>query len=321
MPIFLFVKKTMEIKKISLETTTSWTISHRPQSFAEFIWQAPIKSVLQTAIESAKLRKAPLGHILFSGSSGFGKTTLATIISQQMNTNIKVVTGYAITKRSELVSLLNSLESWDILFIDEIHRIKPTLEEVLYIAMEDFVIDMLMPEWWSIRLPINPFTLVWATTKPESLSQPMKNRFIYHFHFMDYDLEEKKTILDRYLQHYQINYEPHLLEKFVQKVASVPREIHNLVIKIRDYLISRQLPILTSKDREEFLKHSQIDDWGMMPIHKKYLDILADFDRPVGVKTLAVQLWVSEKNLEEDIEPLLLKLGKIEKTTKGRSLI
>ena len=321
MPIFLFVKKTMEIKKISLETTTSWTISHRPQSFAEFIWQAPIKSVLQTAIESAKLREAPLGHILFSGSSGFGKTTLATIISQQMNTNIKVVTGYALTKPSELVSLLNSLESWDILFIDEIHRIKPTLEEVLYIAMEDFVIDMLMPEWWSIRLPINPFTLVWATTKPESLSQPMKNRFIYHFHFMDYDLEEKKTILDRYLQHYQVNYEPALLEKFVQKVASVPREIHNLVIKIRDYLISRQLPILTSKDREEFLKHSQIDDWGMMPIHKKYLDILADFDRPVGVKTLAVQLWVSEKNLEEDIEPLLLKLGKIEKTTKGRSLI
>ena len=321
MPIFLFVKKTMEIKKISLETATSWTISHRPQSFTEFIWQAPIKSVLQTAIESAKLREAPLGHILFSGSSGFGKTTLATIISQQMNTNIKVVTGYALTKPSELVSLLNSLESWDILFIDEIHRIKPTLEEVLYIAMEDFVIDMLMPEWWSIRLPINPFTLVWATTKPESLSQPMKNRFIYHFHFMDYDLEEKKTILDRYLQHYQVNYEPHLLEKFVQKVASVPREIHNLVIKIRDYLISRQLPILTSKDREEFLKHSQIDDWGMMPIHKKYLDILADFDRPVGVKTLAVQLWVSEKNLEEDIEPLLLKLGKIEKTTKGRSLI
>ena len=321
MPIFLFVKKTMEIKKISLETTTSWTISHRPQSFAEFIWQAPIKSVLQTAIESAKLREAPLGHILFSGSSGFGKTTLATIISQQMNTNIKVVTGYALTKPSELVSLLNSLESWDILFIDEIHRIKPTLEEVLYIAMEDFVIDMLMPEWWSIRLPINPFTLVWATTKPESLSQPMKNRFIYHFHFMDYDLEEKKTILDRYLQHYQVNYEPHLLEKFVQKVASVPREIHNLVIKIRDYLISRQLPILTSKDREEFLKHSQIDDWGMMPIHKKYLNILADFDRPVGVKTLAVQLGVSEKNLEEDIEPLLLKLGKIEKTTKWRSLI
>ena len=321
MPIFLFVKKTMEIKKISLETATSWTISHRPQSFAEFIWQSPIKSVLQTAIESAKLREAPLGHILFSGSSGFGKTTLATIISQQMNTNIKVVTGYALTKPSELVSLLNSLESWDILFIDEIHRIKPTLEEVLYIAMEDFVIDMLMPEWWSIRLPINPFTLVWATTKPESLSQPMKNRFIYHFHFMDYDLEEKKTILDRYLQHYQVNYEPHLLEKFVQKVASVPREIHNLVIKIRDYLISRQLPILTSKDREEFLKHSQIDDWGMMPIHKKYLDILTDFDRPVGVKTLAVQLWVSEKNLEEDIEPLLLKLGKIEKTTKGRSLI
>jgi hypothetical protein len=88
----------------------------------------------------------------------------------------------------------------------------------------------------------------------------MKNRFIYHFHFMDYDLEEKKTILDRYLQHYQVNYELHLLEKFVQKVASVPREIHNLVIKIRDYLISRQLPILTSKDREEFLKHSQIDD-------------------------------------------------------------
>lgn len=310
----------MEIKKISTQSSTPSSFSQRPEDFSVFIWQAPIKSVLKTAIESAQLRQGTLWHILFSGPSGFGKTTLAKIIAKQMGTGFKEITSYAITKPSELVSVLNSLESGDILFIDEIHRLRPTIEEVLYIAMEDFVIDMVMPEWGNLRLPINSFTLVGATTKPESLSQPMKNRFIYHFHFMDYNLEEKQIILDQYLHFYQVPYEPELIAEFAQKVASVPREIHNFVIKLRDYLISKKIKKLTPNDWSHFLKHTQIDDGGMMPIHKKYLEILQNFDRAVGIKTLAVQLGISEKTLEEDIEPLLLKLGKIEKTNKWRIL-
>lgn len=136
----------MEIKRISTTTQPGAQISQRPTEFSSFIGQEPIKAVLKTAIESAKLRQGQLGHILFSGSSGFGKTTLAGIISSQMQTSLKVVTGYALTKPSELVSVLNSLDPGDVLFIDEIHRLKPAIEEVLYIAMEDFLIDMVMPE-------------------------------------------------------------------------------------------------------------------------------------------------------------------------------
>ena len=229
-------------------------------------------------------------------------------------------TWYALSKPSELVSVLNSLEKWDILFIDEIHRLKPTIEEVLYIAMEDFVIDMVLPEWWNLRLPINQFTLVWATTKPETLSQPMKNRFVYHFHFMEYNDDEKKAILWYYLNHYNLNYEEGLLDAAVKKVAPVPREIHNFVIKLRDFIVSNKIEKLSTKELESFLKHAQIDDWWMMPIHKKYLEILSQYDRAIWVKTLAVQLWVSEKTLEEDIEPLLLRLWKIEKTAQWRCL-
>ena len=310
----------MEVKRISTTSQNTVSGSQRPVDFESFIGQEPIKAVLKTAIESAKLRAGELGHILFSWSSGFWKTTLAGILSKQMGSSLKVVTWYALSKPSELVSVLNSLDVGDILFIDEIHRLKPTIEEVLYIAMEDFLIDMVMPEGWSLRLPINPFTLIGATTKPESLSQPMKNRFIYQFHFMDYTPDEKKRILDQYLAFYGVKYEQNLITDISKKVAPVPREIHNLAVKIRDYLVSKKIKILTSNDRADFLAHTQIQDGGMMPIHSKYLEILETTDRPLGLKSLAIQLWVSEKTLEEDIEPLLLKLWKIAKTTKGRIL-
>lgn len=310
----------MEIKKISLQTDTSALLNQRPTNFSQFVGQEPIKSVLATAIDSAQKRKGQLWHILFSWPSGFWKTTMASIISKQLGTQIKIITWYALSKPSELVSVLNSLESGDILFIDEIHRLKPTIEEVLYIAMEDFVIDMVLPEGWNLRLPINPFTLVGATTKPESLSQPMKNRFVYHFHFMEYAQEEQMVILQHYLELYQLPYEKDLLPIFVRKIVPVPREIHNFVIKMRDFVVSKKIKNLTLGVWEDFLEHVQIDDGGMMPIHRKYLEILSDADRPLGVKTIAVQLGISEKTLEEDIEPLLLRLGKIEKSSKGRQL-
>lgn len=310
----------MEIKKISLQTDTSALLNQRPTNFSQFVGQEPIKSVLATAIDSAQKRKGQLWHILFSWPSGFWKTTMASIISKQLGTQIKIITWYALSKPSELVSVLNSLESGDILFIDEMHRLKPTIEEVLYIAMEDFVIDMVLPEGWNLRLPINPFTLVGATTKPESLSQPMKNRFVYHFHFMEYAQEEQMVILQHYLELYQLPYEKDLLPIFVRKIAPVPREIHNFVIKMRDFVVSKKIKNLTLGVWEDFLEHVQIDDGGMMPIHRKYLEILSDADRPLGVKTIAVQLGISEKTLEEDIEPLLLRLGKIEKSSKGRQL-
>lgn len=294
----------------------------RPDTFDEFIGQEHIKGVVKTAIDSWKIRKWHMGHILFSGPSGFGKTTMAHIISKQGQVNIKAVTGYAITKPSEIISILNTLEIWDVLFIDEIHRLKPNIEEVLYIAMEDFVIDMVMPEGGNVRIPINPFTLIGATTKSESLSQPIKNRFVYHFHFMEYTPSEKEIIIKKYLDKYEIKTSNEIIKKISEKVDAVPREIHNLCIKIRDYVITKsQDKVLTGSLREDFLKHSQIDEGGMTPLHAKYLEILEKADRPLGVKAIAVQLGINEKAVEEDVEPLLLKLGKIEKSWMGRILV
>ncbi len=312
----------MEVKKINTDKLMNISHSGRPDTFEEFIGQEHIKGVVKTAMESGKKRKWHIGHILFSGPSGFGKTTMAHIISKQGQVNIKAVTGYAITKPSEIISILNTLENWDILFIDEIHRLKPNIEEVLYIAMEDFVIDMVMPEGGNVRIPINPFTLIGATTKSESLSQPIKNRFVYNFHFMEYTPNEKETIIKKYLDKYEIQTSEEIIKKISEKVGSVPREIHNLCIKIRDFVITKsQEKKLTDSLWEDFLKHSKIDEGGMTPLHKKYLEILEKADRPMGVKAIAVQLGVNEKAVEEDVEPLLLKLGKIEKTGAGRILV
>lgn len=239
---------------------------------------------------------------------------MAHIVSKQVGVNIKAVTGYAISKPSEIISILNTLESGDVLFIDEIHRLKPAIEEVLYIAMEDFVIDMVMPEGGNVRIPIQPFALIGATTKPESLSQPIKNRFVYTFHFMEYTHQEKQQIVARYLTQYGISYTDDMLQEVAQKVDAVPREIHNLCVQIRDFVVSTQKEMkLTASVRTDFVRHTQIDDGGLTVLHKKYLEVLEQYGRPMGVRPIALQLGVSEKTVEDDIEPLLLKLGKIEK--------
>ncbi len=315
----------MEVKKIDIshqaESPKQWT-SHRPVGFNDFVWQDDIVSMVKTAIASAQRSSHTLWHLLFSWNSGFGKTTLAHIIANEMNVNIKVVTGYAISKPSELISILNNLQEGDILFIDEIHRLKPTIEEVLYIAMEDRVIDFVMPEWWSMRLPINKFTLIGATTKLESLSSPLKNRFIYKFHFQEYTPSEINMIVRKYLQQYNIVADTFIVEKVATKVEHTPREIHNICVKIRDYLIAQDMIDLAicENDRAVFEQRLNIDEWWITPLHKKYMDILSQYDDAVWVKTLAAKLWMNEKALETDIEPLLLKLGKIEKTTRGRVL-
>lgn len=310
----------MEIKKIDTNTQKQTILATRPDSFDDFVGQSHIKKMLQTAITSAKKRNWSLWHILFSWPSGFWKTTMAHIISQELGVNNKIVTAYAISKPSEIVSILNALESWDILFIDEIHRLKPNVEEVLYTAMEDFVVDMVMSEWWNIRIPINPFTLIWATTKPEMLSKPMKNRFVYSFHLVEYTDAEKSVIIQRYLQVYDVNHDSSVPSEIAKKVDSVPREIHNLCIKIRDYCIEKWIKKITKKELLEFFQHAQIHDWWLTPLHEKYLEVLAQYDRPIGLRVIATQLWMWEKAVEDDIEPLLLKLWKIEKTTQWRML-
>lgn len=313
----------MQIKKIKTQTTDHKTHVTRPDTLEKFVGQDEIKKIMSVAIQSAITRKSHLWHMLLSGPSGYGKTTLAQIVAHSLWVNIKIITGYAISKASEMISILNSLQTWDILFIDEIHRLKSTIEEVLYIAMEDFVIDMVMPEWGNLRIPINAFTLIWATTKLESLSPPFKNRFVYKFHFQEYNHQDKQSIIARYLQVYQIHTDPALLADISNLCLAVPREIHNLIIQIRDFLISQvkqdesQLS-LDHSTRSQFAQRCQIHDGGMTPLHRQYLQIIRQASRPLGLKTIAIQLGIHEQSIEEDIEPLLYKLGYIEKTPKGR---
>ena len=314
----------MEVKKISVDKLIDISQWRRPNDFDDFIGQEHIKEVVQTTIDSAQKRESNIWHTLFSGPSGFGKTTIANIIAKQMDKNIKAITWYAINKPAEIISILNSLEDGEVLFIDEIHRLKPNIEEVLYIAMEDFVIDMVMPDGWNMRIPIAPFTLIGATTMPEKLTKPLKNRFVYNHHFMDYTDKEKQKIISQYLDHYELDFQDELLGEIHKKVDAVPREIHNLCVKIRDFVISKQEKVekytLDEKLRNDFVDYMKIEDWGLTLLHQKYLDILREYDRPLGSKTIAIQMWINEKALEEDVEPLLLKLGKIEKTNAGRLL-
>lgn len=295
----------------------------RPLSFEDFVGQESIKKVLKNAIVSSKKRKEPIGHVLFSGESGFGKTTLAQIVARQLWVEIKIVTAYAIEKPADIISVLNWLKMWDILFIDEIHRLKPKIEEMLYIAMEDFRIDIVMPDGGNLNLPLPEFTLIWATTKLESLSSPFKNRFVYKFHFSHYTKNEKQNIVKKYLNNVSVTVEDSLVPDIAQKVLPVPREIRNFTIKLRDWLMSNWFEeknmYIDDELFQKFSKWIELNDDWLSHLQLKYLEILKQED-VVWVKTLSQMINVSEQVIEIDIEPMLLKLWKIEKTSKGRRL-
>ena len=312
----------MHIEKMDLQKKTTTWKKVRPDNFDSFVWQEHITRIIKTAIDSAQKKEHQLWHILLSGPSGYGKTTLAHITTNLYGKNFHTVTGYAISKPAELISIMTSMNEWDVLFIDEIHRIKPILEEMLYIAMEDFAIDMMVGDGWAVRVPLKPFTLIWATTKPESLTEPLKNRFIYSFHCVDYNNQEKDKIVERYLNHYEIKYLPNLVKQISLKVDTVPRKIHNLIVNIRDFLISKNHDLTLNNDNWKECEHRlEIRDWWITNIHEKYLSILRSNSGAVGLKTISLQLGINEESVENEIEPLLLKSGLIEKTGRGRILV
>jgi len=294
----------------------------RPQSFDSFIWQEEIKSILKSAILSAIKRNDTLWHILFSWDSWFWKTTLSQIIANNLWKNIKIITAYAMEKPADMISVLNQLDEWDILFIDEIHRLKPKIEEILYIAMEDFRVDIVMDDE-TMSLPIKKFTLIWATNKLENLSDAFKNRFVYKFHLKNYTNKEKELILWKYLKEFNINFDNKILEELSKKCLPVPREIKNLAIKVRDYLIAswfKEKSMYIDKEiLEEIIKNLHLEENGLSSLQKKYLKILEE-NEIVWIKTIASILNVNEKVIEKDIEPLLINLWLIEKTKKGRKL-
>lgn len=325
----------MQVKKIDLDTTELIKNDFRPIIFGDFIGQEDITRVVKTAIASSKKSHKILGHMLLLWPAGYGKTTLSQIIAYELGTNCKVVTAYAIAKPADIISLLNALSEWDILFIDEIHRLAPKIEEMLYTAMEDYVIDMVMPDGGHVKIPLQPFTLIGATTKADHLSKPLKSRFVYKFHFSDYTDHEKEQIIWYYMGKLGIQAKRLTGEKakriksnvsnsdyigeFAKLVENVPRELHNACVRMYDYLnVHHKTLELSMEAITEFASRNNTREGGLNALHQAYLGVLDVSGRAMGLGTIAVKLWLDEKTVEEEIEPLLIKLGYVERGPRGR---
>lgn len=298
--------------------------SLRPKVLADYVGQEMIKKHLSVSIASAKMRNASLEHILFYWPPGLGKTTLSNIIASEMWSNLKVTSGPAIEKQADLVSILSNIEAWDILFIDEIHRLKPQIEEILYTAMEDFVIDIVVGKWtWaqSVRMPVQPFTLIWATTKLSALSSPLRDRFWNVLKLDFYSGIELSKILTRNANILDLELSSELIESISKRSRWTPRISNRLLKIIRDYkIIGRD--INEEKIWKEIFLDLWIDELWLDYLDKKYLDTinLKFAWGPVGLWTLSSSIWEEEATLEDVVEPYLLQIWFIERSTRWRKI-
>lgn len=296
----------------------------RPQKLSDYVGQESMKKHLSVSISSAKIRKNSLEHILFYGPPGLGKTTISSIISSEMWTNLKSTSGPAVDKQSDLVSILSNLEEGDILFIDEIHRLRPQVEEILYTAMEDFEIDIMV---WSgtgaqsVKLSLKPFTLIWATTRLSALSSPLRDRFWNVLKLDFYKNNEIAKIISNNSHTLDLGLSESTIELISKKSRGTPRIANRLLKIVRDYkTIWKDVWLI--EVMEEIFEDIWIDELGLDYLDRKYLEnILRKFAGwPVGLNTLASTLGEEEGTLEDVVEPYLLQIGFIERTPRGRKI-
>lgn len=296
----------------------------RPLKLEDYIWQDAIKKHLSVAIASSKMRWEILDHILFYGPPWLGKTTMSNIIALEMQTGLKSTSWPAIEKQSDLVSILSNLEEWDILFIDEIHRLRPQVEEILYTAMEDFEIDIMVWSWTgaqSVKLPLKRFCLIWATTKLSTLSNPLRDRF-WNVLKLDFYCEEdlSKIIYNNCIK-LELEFSQYLIDVISKKSRWTPRVSNRLLKIMRDYYT-----IWKDLDDEEVIgkifEDIWIDELWLDYLDRKYLTFLLDkfSGGPVGLNTLSSAIWEEESTLEDVVEPYLLQIWFIERTPRGRKI-
>lgn len=295
----------------------------RPESFSEYIGQDKVKDNLNIYIKAAKKRKEQLDHVLFYGGPGLGKTTLANIIAKELNVNIKITSGPAIEKAGDLVSILTNLKEGDVLFIDEIHRLNKTIEEVLYPAMEDFMVDIVIGsegQSKSIRIKLPKFTLVGATTRVGLLSSPLRDRFGIIFKLDYYNDEEMKKIVERSSKVLNVKTEDDGIKEISMRSRGTPRIANRLLKRVRDFAEVKYSGIITKKVASESLDELQVDTLGLDNNDRNYLKTLIEkFNGgPVGLESLAVSLSEDNGTLEEVYEPFLIMKGLINRTSRGR---
>ncbi len=300
--------------------------SLRPRRLAEFVGQDKVKDNLQIAIEAAQARHEPLDHLLFYGPPGLGKTTLAHIVASEMGVSIRETTGPAIERAGDLASILNGLQAEDVLFIDEVHRLPRPVEELLYPAMEDFVLHWVLPNRSqalgakSIRLPLKPFTIIGATTRIAMLTGPLRDRFGQLFRLDFYDHAAMVSIVRRSARILGIAAEEAAIGEIARRARGTPRVANRLLRRLRDYAQVRAQGLLTPAVALEALARLEVDELGLEAVDNRLLRVLIDkFDGgPVGLETLAASISEEADTIMDVYEPYLLQLGFLARTPRGR---
>ncbi len=316
------VKKKIETEQVSPEEQVLFT-SLRAQAWDEFVGQPLIKESLRVAIDAAKKRKEALEHVLFYGPPGLGKTTMSHIIAKEMGAQIKVTSGPAIERAGDLASILTNLEKGDILFIDEIHRLNKVVEETLYPAMEDYALDIVIgkgPSARTLRLDLQPFTIVAATTRVGLLSSPLRDRFgvVHRLNF--YEPKDLSTIINKGAKKLGVKIDPKSIEEIARRARGTPRIALKLLKRVRDYASVHGDNDITPEFTKKALDMLEVDSMGLDGSDRRLLLAIIEKHNggPVGIETLASTLSEDVGTIEEVVEPYLLQIGFMKRTSRGR---
>ncbi len=297
----------------------------RPKDFSNYIGQERLKQQLMLAIAAAKKRGEPIDHVLLYGPPGLGKTTMATVIANEMGANIRVTSGPAIERAGDLASILTNLVDGDILFIDEIHRLGRTVEEVLYSAMEDFKLDIMLgkgPSARSLRLDLPKFTVIGATTRTGSLAAPLRDRFGIMHRLEFYSHDEVQQIIERAADILGVQIKADAAAEIAKRARLTPRIANRLLKRVRDYAEVHGDGVINPDLAQRALKLLEVDDAGLDPADRQLLLAIIENYRggPVGVETLAAMTGDERTTIEDMYEPYLMQIGFLERTARGRKV-
>jgi Holliday junction DNA helicase RuvB len=308
---------------VTRDEDRDFDVSLRPGTFADYVGQERIKENLSVAIQAAKARGEVLEHLLFHGPPGLGKTSLAHLIAREMQVNLRATSGPVIERAGDLAAILSALEKGDVLFIDEIHRLNRVIEEVLYPAMEDFEIDLVIgqgPGATSVKFALKPFTLIGATTRAGLLTSPLRNRFGHSFRLEYYGEQELERILGRSARLLEVPLEPDGGREIARRARGTPRIANRFLRRARDWAQVRGDGVIRPEAARQALALLDVDDRGLEPMDQQLLLTIIDKfgGGPVGIETLAASIGEERDTLEDVYEPYLLQIGFLERTPKGR---